>query len=54
MESIRHIYLDMQNLWLQDGATHIARETMGILRGIFLGRLVSSFGDVPWPPLSLD
>ena len=48
--------LDMQNLWFQqDGATpHTARETMAILRAAFPGRLISRFGDVPWPPRSPD
>ena len=48
--------LDMQNLWFQqEGATpHTARETMAILRAAFPGRLISRFGDVPWPPRSHD
>ena len=48
--------LNMQNLWFQqDGATpHTARETMAILRAAFPGRLISRFGDVPWPPRSPD
>ena len=41
----------MQNFWLQqDGATaHTARETITLLRAHIPGRLISRFGDVPWP-----
>jgi hypothetical protein len=27
---------------------------MNVLRDMFLGRLISRFGDVPWPPRSPD
>ena len=39
----------------QDGATaHTARATMEMLKAIFPNRLISRFGDVPWPPQSPD
>jgi hypothetical protein len=46
----------MRNIWFQqDGATaHTAKETVNILRSMFAGRVISSFGDVPWPPTSPD
>ena len=46
----------VQDFWFQqDGATsHTARETMALLREHFPGRLISRFGDVPWPPRSPD
>ena len=46
----------VQDFWFQqDGATsHTARETMALLRELFPGRLISRFGDVPWPPRSPD
>lgn len=48
--------LNMQNFWFQqDGATaHTARDTMALLRAAFPERLISRFGDVPWPPRSPD
>ena len=44
--------LNKHDSWFQqDGATvHTARETMIILRTVFLGRLISRFGDLSWPP----
>jgi hypothetical protein len=36
----------------QDGAT--AHAPMNVLRNMFHGRLISRFGDVPWPPESPD
>ena len=39
----------------QDGATaHPAKATMEMLKSIFPYRLISCFGNVPWPPGSLD
>ena len=39
----------------QDGATaHTARATMEMLKAIFPIRLISRFGDMPWPPRSPD
>lgn len=39
----------------QDGATpHTARETMALLRDFFPEKLISRFGDIPWPPRSPD
>ena len=46
--------LERQNVhytWFQqDGATaHTARETMTLLKDCFPNRLISRFGDIPWP-----
>nr|XP_022903109.1 uncharacterized protein LOC111415594 [Onthophagus taurus] len=42
-------------LFQQDGATaHTARNSMRVLREIFNGRLISRFGDLPWPSRSPD
>jgi hypothetical protein len=43
-------------VWFQqDGATaHTARGSMGVLREMFLERLISLRGDIPWPALSSD
>jgi len=43
-------------VWFQqDGATaHTANESMTIVRNMFPGHLISRFGDVPWPPYSLE
>lgn len=39
----------------QDEATpHTARITMSRLREIFPGKLISKYGDIPWPPRSPD
>lgn len=39
----------------QNGATpHTSRETMAILRDFFPNKLISRFGDIPWPPRSPD
>ena len=48
--------LGVHHAWFQqDGATsHTARETMALLREHFPGRLISRFGDLPWPPRSPD
>jgi hypothetical protein len=48
--------IDRQLLWFQqDGATaHTARPSMTVLRRLFPYRLISRFGDVPWPPRSPD
>ena len=50
----RHGFI--QTCWFQqDGATsHTARETMARLMEYFPARLISRFGDVPWPPRSPD
>jgi hypothetical protein len=44
------------NVWFQqDGATaHISRRSLGILREIFPGHVVSLCGDIGWPPRSPD
>jgi hypothetical protein len=43
-------------VWFQhDGATaHTARGSMGVLREMFPGRLISLRGDIPWPARSPD
>jgi hypothetical protein len=43
-------------VWFQqDGATaHTARGSMGVLREMFPGRLISLRGDIPWPTRSPD
>lgn len=48
--------MNTENIWFQqDGATaHTARETMDMLRMNFPQRVISRFGDVPWPPRSPD
>jgi hypothetical protein len=33
---------------------HTARQSMTFLRGMFPSRLISWFGDIPWPASSLD
>ena len=45
-----------EEVWFQqDGATaHTARRSMEMLRELFPGRLVSSRGDISWPPRSPD
>ena len=45
-----------RGVWFQqDGATaHTAKQYLTSLRGQFKGRLISRFGDVPWPPRSPD
>lgn len=44
------------NVWFQqDGATaHTARRSLGILREMFPGHIVSLRGDIGWPPRSPD
>ena len=46
----------MRNVYFQqDGATsHTANASMAVVRNMFPGRLISRFGDVPWPPRSPD
>ena len=43
-------------LWFQrDGATaHMAVNNIAVLHRLFPQRVVSCFGDVPWPPCSPD
>lgn len=47
---------NMNNVYFQqDGATaHTARTSMEVLRNMFPGKLISRFGNVPWPPRSPD
>jgi len=45
---------NMQNVYFQqDGATpQTARLSMDVVRRMFPGRVISRFGDIPWPPRS--
>jgi hypothetical protein len=45
-----------ENVWFeQDGATgHTSRRSLGILREMFPGHVVSLCGDIGWPPRSPD
>lgn len=50
-----HLAFTSHTWFQQDGATpHTARETMALLRDFFLNKLISRFGDIPWPPSSPD
>lgn len=50
-----HPAFTSQTWFQQDGATpHTARETMALLRDFFPSKLISRFGDIPWPPRSPD
>lgn len=53
---VPHLLQERGDLWFQqDGATaHTAIITMTVLRNLFPGRLISRFGDIPWPPRSPD
>lgn len=48
--------LGLEHIWFQqDGATaHTARDTMDLVRDAFPGRVISRFGDLPWPARSPD
>jgi hypothetical protein len=45
-----------ENVWFQqDGTTtHTSGRSLGILREMFLGHVVSLRGDIEWPPRSSD
>lgn len=45
-----------EHTWFhQDGATaHTVSISIAVLRGLFLQRPISRYGDVPWPPRSPD
>jgi hypothetical protein len=45
-----------EHMWFQqDGATvPTVRISMAVLHGLFPQRLISHYGDVPWPPHSPD
>jgi len=45
-----------EQMWFQkDGATALTvRISMAVLRGLFPQRMISRYGDVPWPPRSPD
>jgi hypothetical protein len=53
---LRKRRLRMQNVYFQqDGATpHTAHGSMDVVRRMFPGRVISRFGDIPWPPISQD
>jgi hypothetical protein len=40
------------NLWFQQNGAmaHMAMTGMAVLHRLFLQRMISRFGDVPWPP----
>lgn len=46
----------LHEAWFQqDGATsHTARQSMAAVRELFGNRVISRFGDIPWPPRSPD
>jgi transposase len=49
LHNVEHVYFQ------QDGATpHTARVSMDVVRRMFPGRVISRFGDIPWPPRSPD
>ena len=53
---LQNLNIDLASVYFQhDGATaHTARHSMATLRTVFEGRLISRFGDIPWPPRSPD
>lgn len=53
---LRRRRLDMANVYFQqDGATaHTARDSMRLVQRMFPGKVISRFGDIPWPPRSPD
>lgn len=53
---LRRKRINPMNVWFQqDGATaHAANASMNVVRNMFPGKLISRFGDVPWPPRSPD
>ena len=53
---LRRRRINCANMWFQqDGATALtANESVTIVRNMFLGYLISRFGDVLWPPHSPD
>jgi transposase len=53
---LRNKEIDLENVYFQqDGATaHTSRATMAVLRSLFPGRIISRFGDIPWPARSPD
>ena len=46
----------LHEAWFQqDGATsHTARQSMAAVRELFGNHVISRFGEIPWPPRSLD
>lgn len=53
---LRRRRIPLKRVWFQqDGATsHTANTSMTVLRRMFPGRIISRFGNVPWPPRSPD
>lgn len=53
---LRRRGIDTRDVYFQqDGATaHTANASMNVVRNMFPGRVISRFGDVPWPPRSPD
>lgn len=56
LPALRRRRIAIRNIWFQqDGATaHTARISMARVRQAFPGKVISRFGDVPWPPRSPD
>ena len=56
LPELRKRGIDKTSMWFQqDGATtHTARASMTAVRGAFPNRVISRFGDLPWPPRSPD
>lgn len=51
----QHVSYNNRTHFQQDGATaHTARVTMTKVKELFPGKLISRFGDIPWPPRSPD
>lgn len=53
---LRRRGINVKNVYFQqDGATaHTAAASMRVVKKMFPGKLISRFGDVPWPPRSPD
>lgn len=55
-EKLRNSSFSNRNTWFQqDGATaHTAQASMIVVRELFPGKMISRFGDIPWPARSPD
>ena len=49
-------FQQLHEAWFQqDGATsHTAKQSMAAVQELFGNRVISRFGDIPWPPRSPD
>jgi hypothetical protein len=56
LPELRRRDMDIATFWFQqDGATaHTARQSMKTLRTVFEHRIISRYGDIPWPAGSAD